>query len=36
MKSKNELVKQYIMDQLHKRIYLPGQLIESEGQLCES
>lgn len=35
MKSKNELVKQYIMDQLHKRIYLPGQLIESEGQLCE-
>lgn len=32
---KNELVKSYILDKIHKKIYSPGQMIESEVQLCE-
>lgn len=35
MKSKNEQIKKYILEQIKRRTYLPGQLIESEGQLCD-
>lgn len=35
MVNKNELVKKYIIEQINKRIYSEGQMIESEMQLCE-
>lgn len=33
--SKNEVVKQYIKEQIEKKIYSEGQLIESESRLCD-
>lgn len=35
MVNKCELVKKYIMDAIENRIYIEGQLIESEAQLCK-
>lgn len=35
IKSKNHIVKSYIVNQIQKRIYKEGQLIESETRLCE-
>lgn len=35
VESKNHVVKKYIMDLIHKRIYNEGQLIDSETTLCE-
>lgn len=34
VESKNEVVKKYIMDLIHKRVYNEGQLIDSEVTLC--
>jgi len=33
--TKNETVKQYIKEQIEKKIYSEGQLIESESELCD-
>lgn len=35
MQNKNDLVKQYIQDKIHKKIYSAGQMIESEAELCD-
>lgn len=33
--NKNDIVKQYIYAQIDKQLYRPGQIIDSESQLCE-